>query len=155
MLSSRSKSLSLPTRRPSCRVYGASARNSACYRTAQTRAQVTATSKLVYADKNVTLKYIQVIHTHPKGTVHPKMNICLKCTPLRPSKMQLRLFLHQKCNLYHLLINGCSAVNGCRQNENPNSWYKHHQQVINTPPVHQLMTWEAKRCMFKSIIWVF
>ncbi len=24
--------------------------------------------------------------------------------------------------LHHLLINGSSAVNGCRQNESPNSW---------------------------------
>ncbi len=24
--------------------------------------------------------------------------------------------------LHHLLTNGSSAVNGCRQNENPNTW---------------------------------
>ncbi len=23
---------------------------------------------------------------------------------------------------HHLLTNGCSAMNGCRQNESPNSW---------------------------------
>ncbi len=28
--------------------------------------------------------------------------------------------------LYHLLTNGSSAVNGCRQNESPNSRYKHY-----------------------------
>ncbi len=39
--------------------------------------------------------------------------------------------------LHHLLISGCSAVNGCRQNESPNSWYKHHTNpnLIHTTPV--------------------
>ncbi len=44
---------------------------------------------------------------------------------LRPSKMQMNLFLHQiwrNVALNHLLTNGSSAVNGCRQNESPNSW---------------------------------
>ncbi len=42
----------------------------------------------------------------------------------------------EKC-LHHLLTNGSSAVNGCRQNESPNSWY-----------VHQLMSCEVKSCVF-------
>ncbi len=39
--------------------------------------------------------------------------------------------------LHHLLTSGCSAVNGCRQNESPNSWYKHHTNpnLIHTTPV--------------------
>ncbi len=42
--------------------------------------------------------------------------------------------------LHHLLTNGSSAVNGCRQNESPNSWLKHkyNLQVMHTTPVHQL-----------------
>ncbi len=38
---------------------------------------------------------------------------------------EMSLFLHQvwrNVALHHLLSNGCSAVNGCRQNESPNSW---------------------------------
>ncbi len=31
--------------------------------------------------------------------------------------------------LHPLLTNGSSAVNGCRQNESPNSWLKHHTQI--------------------------
>ncbi len=33
-------------------------------------------------------------------------------------------------------------MNGCRQNESPNSWLKHHNnpQVIHTTPVYQLMS---------------
>ncbi len=52
--------------------------------------------------------------------------------------------------LHHLLTNGSSAVNGCRQNESPNSWLKHHNnsQVIHTTPVHQLISCEVKRCAF-------
>ncbi len=62
--------------------------------------------------------------------------------------------------LRHLLSNGSSAVNGCRQNESPNSWLKHHNnpQVIHTTPVHQLTSCEATRCMFvrnESIIRMF
>ncbi len=49
--------------------------------------------------------------------------------------------------LYHLQINGSSAVNGCRQNESPNSWWKHHNnpQVIHISPVHQLTSCDAFR----------
>ncbi len=43
---------------------------------------------------------------------------------LGPYKIRMSLFLHQiwrNVALHHLLINGSSAVNGCRQNESPNS----------------------------------
>ncbi len=45
--------------------------------------------------------------------------------------------------LHHLLTNGSSAVNGCRQNESPNSWLKHRNnpQVIH----NQFMSWEVQR----------
>ncbi len=37
---------------------------------------------------------------------------------------------------HHLFTNRSSAVNGCRQNESPNSWQKHYNnpQVIHTTP---------------------
>ncbi len=52
----------------------------------------------------------------------------------------------QDVAFHHLLSNRSSAVNGCRQNESPNSWYKHHNnpQVIQTTPVHQLTSGEDK-----------
>ncbi len=51
-------------------------------------------------------------------------------------------------------------MNGCRQNESSNSWWKHHNnpQVVHTTPAHQLMSCEVKSCMFirnKSIIKMF
>ncbi len=55
--------------------------------------------------------------------------------------------------LIHLLTNRSSAVNGCRQNESPNSWLN--ITIIHTTPVHQLMSCEVKICVFvsnKSII---
>ncbi len=39
--------------------------------------------------------------------------------------------------LHHLFTSGSSAVNGCRQNESPNSNHSN-PQVIHTTPVHQL-----------------
>ncbi len=51
--------------------------------------------------------------------------------------------------LYHLLPNGSPALNGCRQNESPNSRYKYHnnpQEVQTTTPV-QIMSCEVKRCL--------
>ncbi len=49
--------------------------------------------------------------------------------------------------LHHFLINGSSAVNGCRHNESPNSWYKHH----NNPQVIHTM-WSEKLHVFKKQI---
>ncbi len=42
----------------------------------------------------------------------------------------------EKFALHHLLTDGSSAVNGCRQNKSPNSWLKHHNnpQVIDYSP---------------------
>ncbi len=62
-----------------------------------------------------------------KGIVHPKMNICWQCT--HPQAIQdedefvsSREQIWRNVALHHLLTNGSSAVNGCRQNESPNSW---------------------------------
>ncbi len=44
---------------------------------------------------------------------------------LRASKIRMSLFLNQiwrNVSLHHLLTNGSSEVNGCRQIESPNSW---------------------------------
>ncbi len=44
---------------------------------------------------------------------------------------------------------GSSAVNGCRQNESPNSWWKHHNnpQAIHSTPVQQIMPCKEKNCL--------
>ncbi len=42
------------------------------------------------------------------------------CLPSGSSEIRMSLFLHQVCrnvSLHQCLSNGCSAVNGCRQNE--------------------------------------
>ncbi len=54
--------------------------------------------------------------------------------------------------LYHLLTNGSSAVNGCRQNHHNNP------QVIHTTQIHQLMSCEVESRIYvrnKSIIKMF
>ncbi len=54
-------------------------------------------------------------HLYIKGIIYTKMNMA---TPSRPFEMSL--FLHQvwrNVSLHQCLSNGCSAVNGCRQNE--------------------------------------
>ncbi len=78
---------------------------------------------------------------------------------LVPLKIRMSLFLHQiwrNVAFHHCLSNGCSAVNGSRQNESPNSWSKHHNnpQVMHTTPVHQLTSGEDKSWN-KSIIKTF
>ncbi len=62
--------------------------------------------------------------------------------------------------LHHLLTNGSSTMNGCRQNESQRADKKHHNnpQVIHKIPVHKLMPCEVKSCMFvinKCIIKMF
>ncbi len=62
--------------------------------------------------------------------------------------MSLFLNLNWNLELHHLLTNGSTAVNGCRRNESPNSWRKHHNNPRWTP-VHQLtLSCEVKNCMF-------
>ncbi len=62
-----------------------------------------------------------------KGIVLTKMLICRKCT--HPQAIQdVAKFdssweqIWRNVALHHLLTNGSSAVNGCRQNGSPNSW---------------------------------
>ncbi len=57
-----------------------------------------------------------------KGIVHPKMKICWKWTHPRASCRWVCFRILRNSALHHLLINESSAVNGCRQNESPNSW---------------------------------
>ncbi len=76
-----------------------------------------------------------------KVVVHSKMKMCWNVLSLRPFKIRMSLFLHQiwrNVALHQCLSNGCSAVNGCRQNESPNI------TIIHTTPVHQLTYWEDK-----------
>ncbi len=62
-----------------------------------------------------------------KEIVHSKIKICWKCT--HPQAIQdVDEFVSsseqiwRNLALHHLLSNGSSAVNGCRQNESRNSW---------------------------------
>ncbi len=52
--------------------------------------------------------------------VHPKMKICWKCT--HPQAIQDVDEIWRNLALHHLLTSESYAVNGCRQNESPNSW---------------------------------
>ncbi len=74
-----------------------------------------------------------------KATVHPEMKTCSE-----------QIWRNVSLNL--LLINGCSAVNGCHQNESPNSWLKHHNnpQVISSPSDNVL--WSEKLHVCKKQI---
>ncbi len=54
-----------------------------------------------------------------KGIVQPEMKICQKCTCLQAIEDYFVSLLEQigrNLALHHLLINGSSEVNGCRQN---------------------------------------
>ncbi len=62
-----------------------------------------------------------------KEIVHPKMNICCKFTHFQGIQdvdefASLAEQIWRNSALHHLLTNGSSAVDGCRQNESPNSW---------------------------------
>ncbi len=60
------------------------------------------------------------LYAHMEG-YNPQMLTHL--LSLRPFKIYMSLFLYQiwrNVALHHLFSNGCSAVNGCRQNESPN-----------------------------------
>ncbi len=55
------------------------------------------------------------------------MNICWKYTHFQAIQdenefISLSEQIWRNLALHHLLTNGSSAVNGCRQNESPNSW---------------------------------
>ncbi len=48
---------------------------------------------------------------------------------------------------HHLLSNGSSAVNGCRQNKSPNSWLKHHNNPHHSSPaIHVLWGQKLRAC---------
>ncbi len=66
--------------------------------------------------------------SYQRNTIHPNLKICWKCT--NPQTIQdvdecvsSSEYIWRNLALEHLLTNGSSAVNGCRQNESPNSWY--------------------------------
>ncbi len=48
--------------------------------------------------------------------------------------------------LHHLLTIGSSAVNGCRQNESPNSWYNHHNNPYDSSWSVDIL-WSKKLCL--------
>ncbi len=62
-----------------------------------------------------------------EGIVHPKIRTCWKCPRSQAVQdvdefVSLSEQIWRNVALHHLLTNGSSAVNGCRQNESPNSW---------------------------------
>ncbi len=66
----------------------------------------------------------------------------------------MSLFLHLRNSaLHHLLSNGCSAVNGCRQNESPNSWLKHQINPHHSSPSVNILSCEVKSCVFVRNHW--
>ncbi len=59
---------------------------------------------------------------------YPKMKICWKCTRTQVIQdvdefVSSSEQIWRNVALHHLLTDGPSAVNGCRQNESPNSWW--------------------------------
>ncbi len=61
-----------------------------------------------------------------KEIIHPKMKMCGKCTLPQAILDEYVSSLEQIWSNWtwqHLLTNGSSAVNGCRQNESSNNWY--------------------------------
>ncbi len=92
-----------------------------------------------------------------KEIVHSKMKVCWKCTHPRPSKMSRSLYFssEQICinvALHHLLTNGSSAVNGCRQNLKwvSKQLIKHHniRAVLNCFLCERCLIWAYFRCRF-------
>ncbi len=59
---------------------------------------------------------------------------CIRLQFVSSSELILRNFV-----LYDLLTNESSAVNGCHQNESPNSWYNfcNNPQVMHITPIHE------------------
>ncbi len=74
-----------------------------------------------------------------KGTIHPKMKICRKTSyPQAVQDVDEFVSSWRNVALHHLLSNGSSIVNGCRQNESQNI------TIVHTTPVHQLTSCEVK-----------
>ncbi len=57
-----------------------------------------------------------------EGTVHSEKEICLRAWLDIDEFVSSSEQIWRNLALHHLFINGSSAVNGCRQNESPNSW---------------------------------
>ncbi len=58
-----------------------------------------------------------------EGTVHPKMKMYTpQVIQYVDEFISLSKQIWGNVALHHLLIDGSSAVNGCRQNESQNSW---------------------------------
>ncbi len=70
--------------------------------------------------------------------VHLKLKFAKIYSPSGHSRCRWVCYFIGNIALHHLLTNGSSAVNGCRQNESPT--YKN-ITVIHMTPVHQLMSY--------------
>ncbi len=69
------------------------------------------------------------------------MNTCWKLTRPVDEFVSSSIFLRNVA-LHHLLSNGSSAVNGCHQNESPNSWWAH---ILAISETHRF--WHSLRMM--------
>ncbi len=77
-------------------------------------------------------------------TLHPSCRLI--CFWISQNLDEFLFWMWRNLVLHLLLNNGSSALNGCHQNESPNSWQKHHNnpKQIHMTPVHQLTSCEAK-----------
>ncbi len=89
------------------------------------------------------------------GIFHPKMNISWKCT--RPQAIKdVDEFISSSGQIWrnvalnHLLSNVSPAVNGCRQNESPNSWLKHHNKHKSVLLLLSIETYFTLKQRFKA-----
>ncbi len=72
------------------------------------------------------LKHIDHKHTHLKEIIQ-KLKMCWEYTYPQSIQEVVEFVsssnqIYRNVALYHLLTNGSSSVNGCRQNESPNNW---------------------------------
>ncbi len=74
------------------------------------------------------------------------MNICWKLTRPVDEFVSSSIFLRNVA-LHHLLSNGSSAVNGCHQNESPNSWWAH---ILAISETHRF--WHSLRMMLTNVL---
>ncbi len=88
------------------------------------------------------------------------MKICWKCAYCQAIQdvdefefVSLLEQIWRNVSLHHLLTKGSSAVNGCRQNESPNSWEskQHHNNPQHSRPSINIL-WSPKLRVCKKQI---
>lgn len=94
-------------------------------------------SLFVLSINNHILWYAKDIGTHSKMKISWK---CIHPQAIQDPQIWINLALH------HFITNRSSVVHGCRQNESPDSLYKHNSNphVIHLSPVHMPASCEMK-----------